>query len=162
MFVALGAAITAGLQACTDDLGGQFRRGFVDIPPPLKADAQLAKALQTSHVCALQPFTLAYFAALNTSPDNSAGNASLSEIGTTALVVVAFVRRQRYWHAACEPRQARNGWYRVYTPLGRLGVLLVCAADQDHQGHVSGINNNVLHFASNRACLCPSGLRPVS
>ena len=92
-------------EACTDDRSGQFQQRFVYVQPPFKADSQLAKACKPSMCALYNPAMLAQrFAALNTSPCNSAGNASSSEIGTAALVVVAFVRMQLRRSLACPPR----------------------------------------------------------
>ena len=95
--------------------------------------------------CALyNPAMLAWlFAALDTSPGNPAGNASSPEIGTAALVVVAFVRMQLRRPLACPPRQARNGWNRIHALLKTSWSRAAGTTNEDRQRDASGIYNEV-------------------
>jgi len=111
--------------------------------------------------CALyNPAMLAWlFAALDTSPGNPAGNASSPEIGTAALVVVAFVRMQLRRPLACPPRQARNGWNRIHALLKTSWSRAVGTTDEDRQRDASDIYDEVA-LAAKLASV--RGLGPVS
>ena len=131
-------------EACADDRGCQLQKRFVDVKAPFKADSQFAKASKPS-VCSLHdPAMFAQFlAALDSSPGNPTGDASSSEIGTAALVVVAFVRVQLCRSLACPPQQASNSWNRIHALLEHHGVVPVGTADEEHQRDTSGIYNEV-------------------
>ncbi|MPN43363.1 hypothetical protein SDC9_190922 [bioreactor metagenome] len=94
---------------------------------PLHHPAMLAQSLAT----------------LNASPGNVAGDAPLPQVRTATLVVIALVGVQLRWPFARAPSQACNRRNRVHAPLEHLGVVPVCAADQDHYGNASGIYNDM-------------------
>jgi len=82
-------------------------------------------------------------AALNASPGNAAGDASLSQVSSASLEVVAFVSMQLRGPFTGSSWQACNRRNRVHTLLEHLGVMPVRTADQNHQRDASGIYNDV-------------------
>lgn len=93
----------------------------------------------------------------------------LSQVRMATLVVIALVGVQHCWSFAGAPSQACNRRNRVHAPLEHLGVMPVCAADEDNQGDASGIYNDVplgAELASVRGVwtrfLGPRGLAPRS
>ncbi len=79
-------------EACADDRCRQFQQRFVDIQSSFKADSQLAKtckpAVRPLHLPAMLAQSLA---ALDASSGNATNDASLPQVGSASLEVVAFV-----------------------------------------------------------------------
>ena len=114
----------------------------MDIQPSFKADSQFAKASKPSvrplHHPPVQPCV-----AVNASSGNAAGDTPSSQVRTATLVVIALAGAQLRWSFAGVPWQACNRRNSVHAPLEHLGVVTVCAADQDHQRDASGIYNDL-------------------
>jgi len=80
-------------EVCADDRCRQFQQRFVDIQSSFKADSQLAKtckpAVRPLHLPAMLAQSLA---ALDPSSGNPTNDASLPQVGSASLEVVAFSR----------------------------------------------------------------------
>lgn len=112
----------------------------MDVQTPFKSDSQLAKASKPSVRSLHHPATLSQpFAAFNAAPGNTAGYASLPQMGSAAFVVIAFVCMQLGWSLASRALQACNARDRVHAPLEHHGVMSVRTADKNYQRDASGV-----------------------